>query len=553
MERKTPFLYSAFGLFAGCLIFGLSQEAGAEISILQTPPARITLPDDGRDAITADLNRDGKQDVVSIISSGDRVSVLLSDGQGGFAPAVSYTFPSLPRCLAAGDINGDGNTDIAVGLSSASGTARIRFCLGSANGILTPDTSKDVTFANTPYAVTLADLNADNKLDVITHSGGGSSDSLKWWFGNGDGTFQSLRESNFMVGGNVEAIRAADFNGDGKLDLALNGNDDFDVCYLYGNGTGGFGSVNRVTLRSRSQNDLRISDIDRDGDPDIVVAGANSAFVLYNRLGGFSAARVEEIDATPDSNPVIKRLICADFNEDGFDDAAICYATSASSGAVQQLLNRGHKAGARLQPEQNNGSAVIYNTGSDGENLTEPFGLVAADFSGDERPDVLTTNRSNRAYRWLNRYSVPRGIISGRVTVQGISNVAAEHPLTFTFQPNDGSPANVQTLLVPRSGYFFLSGLPPVQGELRVKGVRYLAAKRTYTPDVNDASLFLPVGDVNDDNFVDIADLLLLIGAYNQAAPAPGYSLAADLNGDGVVDIQDLLLLIGNFNEQGAL
>jgi hypothetical protein len=61
----------------------------------------------------------------------------------------------------------------------------------------------------------------------------------------------------------------------------------------------------------------------------------------------------------------------------------------------------------------------------------------------------------------------------------------------------------------------------------------------------------LRAGDTNEDNAVDITDLLTLIGAYNQVAPATSYLEAADFNGDGINDIADLLLLIANYNREG--
>jgi len=61
----------------------------------------------------------------------------------------------------------------------------------------------------------------------------------------------------------------------------------------------------------------------------------------------------------------------------------------------------------------------------------------------------------------------------------------------------------------------------------------------------------LRAGDANNDNAADLADLLVLLRAYNKVSPNAGYHQAADFNFDGANDILDLLLLIGNYNQMG--
>jgi hypothetical protein len=144
--------------------------------------------------------------------------------------------------------------------------------------------------------------------------------------------------------------------------------------------------------------------------------------------------------------------------------------------------------------------------------------------------------------------------VSGRLTRESLVATAAAQPATFFFHPNDGSPDFTRTVSVPADGRFVLNDVPPKSYRVRIKSPKWLALARALDLVVDDAPQWnntLLGGDVNDDNVVDITDLLALIGAYNQAAPASGYLEAADISGDGIVDITDLLTLIGNYNRVG--
>lgn len=89
---------------------------------------------------------------------------------------------------------------------------------------------------------------------------------------------------------------------------------------------------------------------------------------------------------------------------------------------------------------------------------------------------------------------------------------------------------------------------------MSVKGAKWLRRQTVLDATSGDPSgilLSLRAGDANDDNAVDIADLLLLVGAYNQVAPSANYLEAADFNCDNANDIADLTLLISNYNQFG--
>ena len=146
----------------------------------------------------------------------------------------------------------------------------------------------------------------------------------------------------------------------------------------------------------------------------------------------------------------------------------------------------------------------------------------------------------------------PYAAVSGTITLQG--NVNAAVPLIFTFRPVNGSASFTRNVTSAANGTYSVTDVPRQNYTLAIKGNKWLAKVLPVdntNGDVSEVSAMLLAGDGNNDNFADIADLLLLIAHYNQVAPNAGFSDAADFNSDGVNDITDLLLLVANYNKQG--
>jgi hypothetical protein len=141
--------------------------------------------------------------------------------------------------------------------------------------------------------------------------------------------------------------------------------------------------------------------------------------------------------------------------------------------------------------------------------------------------------------------------VSGTIDLQGTQN--ASHTLTFVFRPAS-SYTLTRTVVLDASGAYSIANIPRGVYTVSIKGTKWLRKNITVDTqlgNVTDANVLLLAGDANNDNFVDISDLLLLIEHYNQTSPNAGFLDAADFNGDGANDITDLLLLIGNYNQQG--
>jgi hypothetical protein len=189
----------------------------------------------------------------------------------------------------------------------------------------------------------------------------------------------------------------------------------------------------------------------------------------------------------------------------------------------------------------------------------QQFGLPAFNFqqiriqSGtqDDRPEIDFDE-----LKIAGDYATAVGVsVTGQVTDIGGDTTPQGIGLTADFRnPANNTVLFTRTATLDASGNLAFTSVPRGTYNILLRGNKVLSKAFTNVAVNNTISLGSTVllgGDTNADNAVDITDLLALIGAYNQSAPAPGYLEAADFNGDGINDITDLLILIANYNKLG--
>ncbi len=190
--------------------------------------------------IVTDLNGDGNPDVAvsDMGSSAGGVSVLLGDGQGNFSAPVSYLSGQSGLAIASADVNGDGKPDLIAGITTASSqnpfntSWSITVLLNAGDG--TFNALAPVTASNGLAAIVAGDFNGDGKVDLAL-----IGDTIQILLGNGDGTFKTGVSPSTEAGAN-QAV-TADMNGDGNLDLVVAHCCGLaDDTYLLGNGDGTF-------------------------------------------------------------------------------------------------------------------------------------------------------------------------------------------------------------------------------------------------------------------------------------------------------------------------
>ncbi len=317
---------------------------------------------------TADFNGDGKADLV--VGSAGSVSILLGNGSGGFQAYVAYSTGSvLGGPVAAGDLNGDGAVDLAVTNQG------VRTLLGVGNGTFL---AQVVQSAQGDWsAIAIADLNNDSKLDLIATARANSLVSVL--LGNGNGTFQT--KVDYATGGSPVSLVVKDLNADGKVDVVVGnwtqGASVSSLSVLLGTGTGtlqpkvdypaAFGLASVVA-----------ADFNTDGKVDLAVIFPTSvSLLLGNGTGTFAGGGNFQYFTYADGHGGLSAA-AGDLDGDGTVDLAIGTVPRANGVLPVLSVLRGNGNGT-FQPR------VDFPTPISGN------GVLIADFDGYGRADLAIT------------------------------------------------------------------------------------------------------------------------------------------------------------------
>jgi uncharacterized protein (TIGR03437 family) len=328
-----------------------------------------------------DFNNDGKLDLAISDTEGGTVSILLGDGKGGFAGEYDYVAGYQPGSILATDLDGDGNLDVVLGLGHPDVLApntysdTVTAFFGRGDGTLVGPPAYSVYAgiqASFPTSMVTADFNGDGKPDLAVAAG-----DVWIMLSQGGGSFRTP-VAIAIPSAKVVAVAAGDFNGDGKQDLVIGDSYGSGVYVLLGNGDGTFRAPVQYAMGG-SITSVAVADFNGDGKPDIAACGMGAAGVLLgNGDGTFQSVK----SLTQFGNGPYW-LTVGDFNKDGKPDLAIANqgtpGTGTDIGGVLVYLGVGD--GTFQDPVSYPGARY-------------PNFIVAADVNGDNNPDLIVATQN---------------------------------------------------------------------------------------------------------------------------------------------------------------
>jgi FG-GAP-like repeat len=433
------------------------------------------------DVVAGDFNGDGRLDLATGNVGSSDISVLLGKGDGTFEePAGTNPVGSATSALATGDFTGNGNLGVAV-VNTASDTVTI--LPGNGDGTFQQAMTVALPHGSFATSIVAADFNNDGRTDLaVTDT---NLNEVSILLGNGDGTFQS---TTIAVPGGPYAIAAGDFTGNGRIDLAVADRVGNAVTILMGNGDGTFTIGQTITLVNPADPS------DPFVNPDAIVAGNFTSngrldlavaersidavtMLLGNGDGTFNqASTIAFGEAYPPENLV---LVAGDFRNNGITDLAVASTNTFPliGDTVDVLLGNGD--GTFQAP-----TVISLGYGVD------PIAIAAGTFTNNGILDLVTADSNGGG---TDDYSVFLG--NGDGTFQA--------PTPFALGGTGYSTA-------------------VVTGDFSGDGRTDLAITRT-SPDDVEVRL-----SNNDGTFADPS----VIDLVRRDTP-----LVADLNGDGALDV----------------
>ena len=360
-----------------------------------------------------DFDGDGKLDIATGGNAFNtrpttNISVMRNKGGGDFEAAhVAYTTLVLPSGfvsfsspfdIAHGDFNGDGREDLAVlnrqGFDLQS--ARVTILLRDASGNFTPSASIVYFNGSSLYQVIAADFNKDGKTDVAVSAtlSVPFSNVVSVSLSNGDGTFAAPNNVSAPAS-QPYGIAAGDFNNDTNPDIIVLGSQSGVVAVLVGNGSGGFTpSPFGVTSLGTGFDTVAVGFFGDDNLLDAVVTDSNHQRVLVTLGAGVAGAFT-----LPFSFPVggvPSAVAVGDFNSDGKSDLAVANHAANSGfgslddGNVSVLLGNGVNGNPGFA------AAVNYRVG------VQPDDIVVGDFDNDGKLDLAVANEQSSTISLLS-------------------------------------------------------------------------------------------------------------------------------------------------------
>ncbi|WP_343787452.1 beta strand repeat-containing protein [Dokdonella soli] len=460
--------------------------AGQHAFATGSGPASVTV---------ADMNGDGRLDLIVVNTTGNTLSVLFNTTAPGaatpsFSAQQAFGAGIAPTFVAAADVNGDGKPDLVL-VNTASNTVSV-FSNKTPPGAMlaTFAGSQSVGTGNGPSSVGFADLNGDGKPDlIIAYTTGNMISVLVNATAPGSYKPAFVEQQNFVALNGPASIATADLNGDGHPDLIVGNASGGVVSVLLNAGTSSTAVAKFVGSPSISAGPLPVSadvvDINGDGILDVVVANlaSNTVSVLLNTTspGAATPALAPTQSFGTGSGP--RASAVADLNGDGKPDLITANETDNT---VSVLLNT-TTVGA---------TTVSFGTHQDFGTGAFPFSVAAADLNGDGKPDIVTANAHDSTVSVLFNTTVPGAVTPSFATQQVFATGNGVGSVAIADVNGDGKPDIVVSNYSSNTVEVLLNTTPPGAA------TPSFAARQAFA--TGRGPYWAAVADVNGDGMPDL-------------------------------------------------
>ena len=499
-----------------------------------------------------DFDKDGKPDIFVANNRSSEAAILLGDGAGGFAGLSAYVADQEPVGVLAADVNSDGSAD-AISLNFGDNSPTVAVILKRPDGKVAA--IQDVVTADNPSVITNGDVDGDGRSDlIVAHANAGlSAPGFVEVYRSPAGVGVPEVVQNFPVADPV-AIAHGDVNGDGILDvLALNDTPSSLVVFL-GKAAGGFENVQSYAMAD-GISAMVVGDWNHDGRDDVAVSRVvpgttESTGAVDVRLAtGTGLGATNSIAVT--ANAVA--IDSGDFNEDGQLDLVVASGSSAGSAILLGDGAGGFAVSGLPIATINNAQAVAV--GDFDRDQHDDIAILSA---GSDRKVTVSYGDGTAAFptrKDAGTFSGPSGLASRDVSGDGIPDlVVADQAKNSVYVARSRGAARLFALAssgVSRQPIAVSAGDFDGDGRYDVGAVTIFVASMAILS--NDSVTSIVRGDGNNDAVVSAADTIALArdladGGVRRAedvgrgafAGSPGL----DSNGDGSADRLDTLALV---------